>query len=98
MAIRVLKITRVTTPKCVLRGTGNYGTGVSGFLHDRINFFFTVYVMTDCEFSSALWSFWNLCIIGEIVASPNRKLHAGLQIKKGNDTMLKFSANDSLCR
>lgn len=96
MIIGVLEIAGVASPKRILGRLDYLGTRAFRLLHDRVDFIFAAYIVSDGKLGGAVSGFRNVRIVGDVMARPNRKLQSGLQVKKGNSPMFKFLTNNPL--
>jgi len=73
MTIRVLEITGVASPKCIVGSFDDLCTCSFRLLHHHVNFFFAADIMTDGKLGRAMRGFGEVRVMSNILARPNGK-------------------------
>jgi len=90
MAIRVLKVSRITAPKRFLRGLNYFRAGAFCLLHNGIDFFRAVHIMANAEFRWTSGRRIDCSIVSEARSRIEGKPKIILQIKEYNRAVLEF--------
>lgn len=96
MTVRVLEVTRLTTPKGLPRGFQQPRASGDCLAHESIDFTFTANVMAECELSGAPAGCRDVRIRGDVRTREKSELNAvccGLKFDDG--AMLELGANNA---
>jgi hypothetical protein len=98
MAVRVLEVTRVAAPECLLRRLDDACPREPRLIHDGIDLRWAFHNMAQAQFGRAARAAGQAGVVRQVHPRPDSELEAGLEVEECDGSMLELGADDPLGR
>jgi hypothetical protein len=98
MAVRVLEVTRVAAPECLLRRLDDVCPREPRLIHDGIDLRWAFHNMAQAQFGRAARAAGQASVVRQVHPRPDSELEAGLEVEECDSSMLELGADDPLGR
>jgi hypothetical protein len=96
MHVRILEVTRVSTPERIVSRLDDNGSCLLCLLHHDVDFGFRGNVVADAEFGRTSTADVESGIVSQARSWPERELQTGLQVEESDCPVLELRADNAL--